>query len=125
MQKGYSASDTVSSAINFITEMEQLAHISLSLNGREVSKELAAWSHSESCSEGLTVQVDTRDECAPQGLVVGLALFNIFVTSMDCGTGCTLSKSCDSTELCDDTGRGGRSSRGACTDWRGGSGRTW
>lgn len=47
--------------------MEQLAHISLSLNCREEDKELADWSHSKSCSEGLTVQVGTRDECVLRG----------------------------------------------------------
>ena len=39
--------------------------------------------------------------CIPQGLVLGLALFNIFVGNMDSGIECTLSKFANNIKLSD------------------------
>lgn len=54
----------------------------------------------------------------PQGLVLGPALFNTFVSDMDSETEHTLSKAADSTRLCAviDTLEGREAEKG--TDWK-------
>ena len=68
----------------------------------------------------MTSGVPSGDEW---GLVLGPALFNIFVSDKDSGVECTLSKFSNNTKLCGavDTLEGRDvPSRGTWTGWRGG-----
>lgn len=101
--------------------MEQLAHISVSLNGREVNKEL----------HGHTQSVVVKDSLSRWTPGMGVFLRGWWwhwhcLTSLSLtwtvGSGAPSANSVATPKLCGATGRGGMPSRGA---WGGGSGRTW
>jgi len=54
----------------------------------------------EWCSSGVSTGTDAVMSGVPQGLVLGLLLFNIFVGDMDSEIECTLSKFPEDTKLC-------------------------
>lgn len=62
-----------------------------------MDNQLAESSHSESCGECLNIQV-TID--ITEGSLLGLALFNVFVSDTDSGIECTLNKFANDTKLC-------------------------
>lgn len=66
-----------------------------------VDKEWSPCSHSKNVN-GWTSEWRPMTSGAPRGLALGLALFNFFVSNMDNGIECTLSKFADDANLCGD-----------------------
>lgn len=64
-----------------------------------LDKELAAGSHSESCSHQLNVQMEMGDEWHSLESVLGLVLLNSFAGDINSGIECTLSKLAGYTKL--------------------------
>jgi len=64
-----------------------------------VDKELAVWLHPKGCDELVSHRWTPVKNGVPRELVLGPALFNIFVSDMDSGLKCTLSKFANDTKL--------------------------
>ena len=64
---------------------------------RTVDQKLTELLGSKGCWQQYEVQLEAITSAVPQGSIVVLTLFNLFVNDLDDGTECTLRKSADDT----------------------------
>ncbi|PKU34758.1 rna-directed dna polymerase from mobile element jockey-like [Limosa lapponica baueri] len=66
---------------------------------RLVDEELVEWSHPEGSGQWLNVQMENSDKWCPQGPILGLVLFSVFIYGIDSQMKCTLPVFADDTKI--------------------------